>query len=1142
MTIPTMPDVELSPEQRDMVDRYNRTIKRWEGRRYVAGLERKARSLVESFGAIDFSFAGPYSEYLDARRIEPFFSPFSTIQDHRHGYNFPFYRSEPELAILRATSRVTLGLNNHAEALLGGLTGFVISTGMTARAVGRKGMGDVKALAVAVQKVIDEFTEEVAPDYSWEEFQQEVFRRCRSDGDCFVRIFDHEGRVELRFVWPEQVTRPPGEDDAHWSFGIETDPEDIAKVTGYNVRALENPGDNEYVPAEEMLHFKVRENAYAGIKRGIPDFTFGSRDALEGAVKLTNNLVTGSALQAAIAYIVQHDTATQDQVQGFRDSEADYTRPRTFQPGVQEGVEVVRPGTRIDVPKGQNYVAPPFGGSTMNYVGIVQLALRSAGQRWNAPEWLVSGDASNMGAYTSSLVAESPFVRRVKAAQLYYQRRFREILLRVVEAAIDSRRLPPGALDGVDLQVEPPMVETRDKDKETARNKSLMEDGIKSPQTIAQEEGLDHDAEQSNFVAIEKAKGPEGGAAGMRGTTEGMAAVQALQAAFYAGELPRQAAVANLTVMLGFSAQDANALLPDVAAKKLTPDATPPALPGGSGGGGGVKPPAPPKPPSPAPGGKAVMESDDDRGDDDGAHLAAWHAHELNLCDAAGHPHAPGQVAAMADDLAPHDYRLSKEAGGDWKAEHARELAESLDLLEAAERAPKDGVSIKGKDYRGGQWIPGSVVAQADDATKAKIAGEKAGKVDARKARGHVDAGKLKASLAEHAGRTLDKHEELSGKRAFNALKQHHGELTLHRVEELVAPLQAAYDRTKDDPDQEGVAHQLGQRLRQYHAMLDHAHAAGITGQVEGAAKGHPVHATLTAARDALPPGEAKDAVARALDNAGSPPAPGDKEADAEYHRDAARELAHAYEDSDDPATHRAMEPVMRAAGLTPVGKAGESVPFDGRDHAAAHDVLPGQPVKVERPGWELRGDGGTLQLARAKVGPAGEKPAGQPKGKPAEAAKPAKAPKATKAPAELAAPGKASDADLDAYTAAADHASTAGGEDSAAHGGKTMDSATADRGAQGVAYLQKLRKGRAVPPDELAQAVAGVGQHSDRKFFADDKQYATHHAIGAELASHLTPEAAAALAKDWGVTDPAKESNPTRRAVAERAGLGKPA
>src|SRR5581483_3975379 len=180
--------------------------------------------------------------------------------------------------------------------------------------------GKPSALIPQVQAIVEEFCEINA----WSEWEQELFWRSREDGEYFLRYYpdDELQCLTVRSVEPEQVstTGIPGGANNEWSFGILTDPDDVQEIYAYNVLYLAEPADHhndvrEEVPAEEMQHYKI--NVKRLIKRGLSDFSFSTYDALSSAERLRNNLAEGAAVQAALAFIRQHETATQAQIQNF---------------------------------------------------------------------------------------------------------------------------------------------------------------------------------------------------------------------------------------------------------------------------------------------------------------------------------------------------------------------------------------------------------------------------------------------------------------------------------------------------------------------------------------------------------------------------------------------------------------------------------------------------------------------------------------------------------------------------------------------------------------------------------------------------------------------------------------------------------
>ena len=173
-------------------------------------------------------------------------------------------------------------------------------------------------------------------------------------------------------------------------------------------------------------------------------------------------------------------------------------------------------------------------------------------------------------------------------------------------------------------------------------------------------------------------------------------------------------------------------------------------------------------------------------------------------------------LAARAGESEPLRYQKSRDG--------AR-------LVYAAERAPKGGVSIHGKFYAGGRFIPSSEVAKASPEEKARLAEAKAGHKERLKGtagKGGPDLAKLREGLQPHA-RELTKGETTAAKKAFAALMHHHGELTLHRLHQLIEQDQAKLAKA---PEEGIMRDHLKGRLAAYHQMLDMVEQRGVTGQV----------------------------------------------------------------------------------------------------------------------------------------------------------------------------------------------------------------------------------------------------------------------------------------------------------------------
>lgn len=435
--------------------------------------------------------------------------PAGHLSDRLDGANAPSFRTEDELRVIRGQARMIADSNSYCVGVLSNLTNYVVGTGYTYTAVARTAAAAVPAgLVEAVQRVIDEFQEE----NGWDEWERELFRRCRRDGEFFLG-FSHVGggHVQVRAIEPEQIVepaRPPIADDVDrpatsWSFGVRTDADDVQTVLGYSV--LWDPASEpRYLPAERLQHCKV--NVDRNVKRGLSDFFPVTAD-LEGARKLLRNTREGAAIQAAIAFIRQFPAGTRkDTVQALNAGQTDFTRARFSQTsgGRFSNIHRFEAGTILNIPAGQEYLAGPLGSQRApNFMLVLQGALRGIAVRWSMPEAMISGDASNAN-YASSLVAEGPFVKAVEAAQRFYACRYRDTHWRAIRIAAEAGRFRRFGVQTlrplIELQVEPPTVAVRNRAEETRTRSLLHEKGILSRRTWAALEELDYDVEQENIL------------------------------------------------------------------------------------------------------------------------------------------------------------------------------------------------------------------------------------------------------------------------------------------------------------------------------------------------------------------------------------------------------------------------------------------------------------------------------------------------------------------------------------------------------------------------------------------------------------------------------------------------------------------
>lgn len=218
--------------------------------------------------------------------------------------------------------------------------------------------------------------------------------------------------------------------------------------------------------------------------------------------------------------------------------------------------------------------------------------------------------------------------------------------------------------------------------------------------------------------------------------------------------------------------------------------------------------------------------------------LADLYAYHL---DAFGEQ-PPGEILHRFDrDLHGSGYRL-EFAEGHWRVRNA---PAEKSLTKSVRRAPKGGITINGKQYRGGQFIPSGEIEAAKKAAaggdaQAKAALEKLDaahavheerhkkKTEERQARGFQSADVL-ARTHPHRNVKLGKYDRGMANRGYAAIKMHHGEMMGHRLDELTNELhEYLQDLKENHPDEVGKIKQAKQRLRLYGDMLKRGQREGL--------------------------------------------------------------------------------------------------------------------------------------------------------------------------------------------------------------------------------------------------------------------------------------------------------------------------
>lgn len=427
--------------------------------------------------------------------------------DRAGGRMLPIIESDTDLDQIRGISRRISYTSPSAKCALLNLTNWVIGTGFEYSIEPADKHNTDPALVAAVQRVLDEFDGE----NDWQgDFERELFQRKVRDGEYFVVLFGQGGgHVQLRAIEPELIRTPldwPPMGQTY-SFGIDTKEFDVQTVLGYWVDWT-GEDDWEYLPAGRIEH--VKRNVDRTVKRGLSDF-YAVYEFLRDAEKLLRNTAKSAGIAAAIAWIEEFAPGTnQDQVESLRASTRTMKWNQTDMTGRQRTkyARHYEPGTIAQVEAGRKYHPSPLTMTNgANFVEIEQGVLRIVGSNWAMPEYMISGDASNAN-YSSTMVAESPFVKNGEQEQQFTVSKHRRLLWKVLDYAVQAGRLHKYNVYDVrqlqrlvQLAIEPPKVAATDASAEEGIRAIRHDKGVLSTETWQQEVNLDPEVEKERGAA-----------------------------------------------------------------------------------------------------------------------------------------------------------------------------------------------------------------------------------------------------------------------------------------------------------------------------------------------------------------------------------------------------------------------------------------------------------------------------------------------------------------------------------------------------------------------------------------------------------------------------------------------------------------
>jgi len=511
---------------------------RLELERTVATLEAEVRAAQLAGRAVPeaWDFSGGYvdpREYLrDGSGLSDFGDLAGTAnsrpQDRWRGDNAPFWRTESEHAAIRGTARVIATFDEVGIAALENLTNYIIGPGFEYEvdvAPGVAATDENRQYVAAANHFLDQFFDRAG---WWADGEREAFANSRRDGEAYLVLWQDGLIPRFRLVDPSFVVAPDSprqleeylglsqgnHETLDWKYGHGSPWRDSGAVEWIFVSWYGDPLEWEAVEADRFVHLKL--NVDRDVKRGLTDF-FPVCQTLSNADKLLSNTVQGAAVQAAIAYIREHAQGVKhDGVEAFRNKIATDTRtdPTGIGGTVTRYARQIRPGTVIDTVAGAKFHAGPLGTQRgSNYIAILQAALRVVGVRFQQPEYMISGDASN-NAYASTLAAEAPFTKSAEAKQTYYRKRYGDLAFKALRLGYyaGSFPLPPRvARKLLAINVTGPAIAVRDRKTDHEIRVGEHAAGVLSRETWAAEVGRSLEEEEARGARPQAAAQPTAG-------------------------------------------------------------------------------------------------------------------------------------------------------------------------------------------------------------------------------------------------------------------------------------------------------------------------------------------------------------------------------------------------------------------------------------------------------------------------------------------------------------------------------------------------------------------------------------------------------------------------------------------------------
>ena len=384
--------------------------------------------------------------------------------------------SEADLRTLREQSRKLYYTNPSARGVIETMVMFIVGrhATMVPEAEGEKPL---------------QYWTDWADENGWDKRAKEAVRRLFRDGEVFVRFFETDGGIVIRFVEPSEIT----DETSDHSYGIETDPDDVEKVIKYHRSYMKgNVKATEVIPAEEIVHWKILCDSNE--KRGV-SFLIGIAKYIKQYGRWLDDRVRLNRLRSIYNLIIKPDgiTPANFKSQAWNDE-------TTTPVGSTPSSKIPKPGTAI-IAQGVDYEFKTLDLKANDTQHDGRAIERMICKGTSLVEGIVTGDYSNQN-YASSLVAESPMVKAIEGWQDEVEGLFQAIFKKVFEGAIKANKLPGDT--SIKSAANFATMVHRELDKDTAAYAMHSEKRWASNKTISVKLGYDYEDEQEQIDKEDK--------------------------------------------------------------------------------------------------------------------------------------------------------------------------------------------------------------------------------------------------------------------------------------------------------------------------------------------------------------------------------------------------------------------------------------------------------------------------------------------------------------------------------------------------------------------------------------------------------------------------------------------------------------